>query len=493
MEVMDKSSSGGECMSILKGLRVLRGLSVGVMLMGSLLSVHSSEVYAIGSSKEVEERLQGVEERMEEAGTDLTSDKRDLVVRVQELGRLRDELAYVDRSMGLIEDRVEERREDLVLAEDELADLRIELYALEGDLRERDGEFRERVRAVYREHQVFGYLDILMSADSLEDLVWRMGSYRKVLASDQEFIDRYVEDVTDLGYRRDVVEGLIDTVNGSLADLAKLEEDLADRRVEKAEIEDRVAREVLLLEGEVARGGDRVASLSEELASLKRTLVEVRESERLAEERRERLRKEAESRLEAERKSSLSEALEANLSDSVASESSSNGGESSIGSSIGIDVGASVEAVDTTMRDMSKVEILNLVKASAKKYGIPYELVAGVIQQESAFNPRASNVNTNGTMDRGLMQINSNTGPGLARQMGLKYEVGMEFVPEIAVEMGSYYLAQLYNERDLHRTLSSYNRGPAGARAWAAEHGTFETEYSRKVMGYVEQFKRRGD
>lgn len=462
-----------------KGI-LIHSVMVTSLLVGGTLSGFS--VFA-ETGDELSDRLEELEVERDDVKDSLFAGERELSDQVRSLRELRDELRYVSEGIELIRERVELRKSDLDRNERELANLRVEKYALEGTLLEREVEFRDRLRVVYESSYV-DYIGLVLGSDSLGDFVWRLGSYRSLLASDREYIDSYLGDVEELAVTSERLEGLIEKVSSSLEELGDLDKELRDRESEMGELEDQLNREVSELTRLVDSDRSRYEKVTEDLEIAKRELVAARERERLEKDRIQREQEARDARLEAERKKSLSNISEAILSNPERSESSSEGVESDI--SVG-DI--SVGDMKWDNKDIDKGTILLLVKEKARKYDIPYELVAGVIQHESAFDPTAYNLNKNGTIDRGLMQINSNTGPGLARQMGMKYEVGMEFVPEIAVEMGSYYLAQLYNPNNLHRTLSSYNRGPAGARAWEAEHGTFETEYSRKVMGYIEQFR----
>lgn len=464
---------------------LIHSVMVTSLLVGCTLSGFS--VFA-ETGDELSDRLEELEVERDDVKDSLFAGERELSDQVRSLRELRDELRYVSEGIELIRERVELRKSDLDRNERELANLRVEKYALEGTLLAREAEFRDRLRVVYESSYV-DYIGLVLGSDSLGDFVWRLGSYRSLLASDREYIDSYLGDVEELVGTSERLEGLIEKVSSSLADLSDLDKELRDRESEMGELEDQLNREVSELTRLVESDRSRYEKVTEDLEIAKRELVEARERERLEKDRIQREQEARDARLEAERKKSLSNISEAIQSDPERSESGSEGSDSD--SSLGdIPLGDTpVGDMKWDNKDIDKGTILLLVKEKARKYDIPYELVAGVIQHESAFDPTAYNLNKNGTIDRGLMQINSNTGPGLARQMGMKYEVGMEFVPEIAVEMGSYYLAQLYNPNNLHRTLSSYNRGPAGARAWEAEHGTFETEYSRKVMGYIEQFR----
>ncbi len=114
------------------------------------------------------------------------------------------------------------------------------------------------------------------------------------------------------------------------------------------------------------------------------------------------------------------------------------------------------------------------------------ELVLGVIQQESGFNPDAVNHNTNGTIDRGLMQINSGTAPWLWKQVfpDEPYEYTKLFDPEANLRLGIWYLNYLLDKfQDEHKALTAYNRGEGGMRSYVSRHGTARSSYSRSVLG----------
>lgn len=57
----------------------------------------------------------------------------------------------------------------------------------------------------------------------------------------------------------------------------------------------------------------------------------------------------------------------------------------------------------------SPAQIQAMIVAAANQYGVPPSVALGVAAHESGFNPNATNVNTNGTTDYGVMQLNSTT------------------------------------------------------------------------------------
>lgn len=97
--------------------------------------------------------------------------------------------------------------------------------------------------------------------------------------------------------------------------------------------------------------------------------------------------------------------------------------------------------------------------------GIDPYLVAGLIRQESEFKPDA----VSRAKAYGLMQVLPSTGRSLARTLGLgPFSVRMLTRPEVNINMGTYYLANLGQSFDgqLHYVLASYNAGKSRADRW---------------------------
>jgi len=94
----------------------------------------------------------------------------------------------------------------------------------------------------------------------------------------------------------------------------------------------------------------------------------------------------------------------------------------------------------------------------------PY-IVAGLIRQESEFNPKViSYANA-----YGLTQIMPATGRDLSRRLGIKgYTTRSLFLPEVNIQLGAFYLRMLLNSLNNHveATLASYNAGKSRADKW---------------------------
>ncbi len=109
------------------------------------------------------------------------------------------------------------------------------------------------------------------------------------------------------------------------------------------------------------------------------------------------------------------------------------------------------------------------IRAFAREAGVPAHLVAGVIRQESAFDPRA----TSPVGARGLMQLMPKTAREVARKEGISYQVDRLYDPAVSVHLGSAYLRELLDRFDgnVELALASYNGGPNRIRRLWKESG----------------------
>lgn len=153
------------------------------------------------------------------------------------------------------------------------------------------------------------------------------------------------------------------------------------------------------------------------------------------------------------------------------------------------------EELDNPPKILTKEELQGTVVGMSKKYGVPQSWVYAVIDIGSKYDMNKVNENKNvdgGTLsyDRGLMQINSKTSPWIAKQLTMQYEVGMEFDPEVNIEMGVYYLKYLREILDDEDFIfTAYNRGATGANKYKEMNGTYESEYSIAIKELINKSK----
>ena len=111
----------------------------------------------------------------------------------------------------------------------------------------------------------------------------------------------------------------------------------------------------------------------------------------------------------------------------------------------------------------------------ARARGLDPALVAAVIREESAFNPRA----VSGVGARGLMQVMPSIGRQLAeaRRLG-PWDPSLLDDPGINLSLGVAHLATFQSQEggNLERTLAAYNAGPSRVRLWATKRGADDPE-----------------
>lgn len=123
-------------------------------------------------------------------------------------------------------------------------------------------------------------------------------------------------------------------------------------------------------------------------------------------------------------------------------------------------------------------ELQEVMQDCCEHYEVPYALALAIAEVETHFDPDA----VSATGDYGLMQINSINHEWLS-------EIGFDVMTyEGNIAAGIYIISQhlnKYGEPEL--ALMAYNSGPTGAqKLWDA--GTFQTDYSRKVMAAFEHW-----
>lgn len=102
---------------------------------------------------------------------------------------------------------------------------------------------------------------------------------------------------------------------------------------------------------------------------------------------------------------------------------------------------------------MGKEKIAQSALTYCNLYNIPPSLFIAVINTESSFNPNAINKNKNGSIDRGLCQLNNKTFPYLKKD---------EFMdPEVNIKYGTYFFNWCLKKakNNTVKALAFYNAG----------------------------------
>ncbi len=118
--------------------------------------------------------------------------------------------------------------------------------------------------------------------------------------------------------------------------------------------------------------------------------------------------------------------------------------------------------------------------SAAKLYQISPNLIDAIIRVESNHNPNAINVNTNGSVDIGLMQVNADF--WLPHITPLGYSRDKLFEPCINTFVGTWILSQeMQRFGYTWEAVGAYNAGPSAGK----DHRRLE--YARRVFNLLNQ------
>lgn len=126
-------------------------------------------------------------------------------------------------------------------------------------------------------------------------------------------------------------------------------------------------------------------------------------------------------------------------------------------------------------------QVADALIAAAEKNNLDPALVVAVAWKESGFCREAYGVNTNDTVDRGLMQLNSRTFRNLNEE---------DFYnPSLNADLGASYLKSLLDKAGNTATaLAMYNAGPGRVSAIGAPKSTLE--YIDSILNYKTEISR---
>lgn len=129
--------------------------------------------------------------------------------------------------------------------------------------------------------------------------------------------------------------------------------------------------------------------------------------------------------------------------------------------------------------------------------GIKFEIMLGLMWQESGFNERAVNKNKNKSSDSGLCQLNSTLRSYHASRAGVSLKKFDAFNSYMNVSAAMGHLEDLYTtwrnvgiseDKIDWYCLASYNQGVNGYKKYIKKYG-YKTKYAKNIINYANKLK----
>ena len=123
--------------------------------------------------------------------------------------------------------------------------------------------------------------------------------------------------------------------------------------------------------------------------------------------------------------------------------------------------------------------IQQMIVAAANQYGVPLNVALGVAAHESGFNPNAAHVNTDGTTDYGVFQLNTS----VLQTYGLT--PAQAYDPQTNINTAMSLLSGYISEYgDVNTALQAYASGPGTVASGAAPNAT-----AAQFISYVDSYQ----
>lgn len=147
-----------------------------------------------------------------------------------------------------------------------------------------------------------------------------------------------------------------------------------------------------------------------------------------------------------------------------------------------------IEDFQIGFNDEEKGQLVNVIAEECYKYDYDPLFLLSLILTESSF--KRGQVSSMGA--QGLMQIRPFVGRSLAHKMGIEWEEGTLFEPELNVQMGARHLFDMILKfKDVRKAIISYNLGETALRSHERKNKPLPKYYLNKVMENYKMLKER--
>jgi len=188
---------------------------VSIMVAVSLILLHSTAAYA--NLADEQEKLEQVQQQMQQTESQLKNVQQQKNNLLKELERLNNQLNEAENQLGKVERDIDATRKELERVTQELEEA-------QKDLERRDDLYKHRLRTMYK-NSGYGYLEVLLNAESFSDFISRFYLVSKVAAYDISILEELKE-------FRDLVQAKQDEVKEKETRMLALKNDLLKKRQE---------------------------------------------------------------------------------------------------------------------------------------------------------------------------------------------------------------------------------------------------------------------
>ncbi|UTR11731.1 peptidoglycan DD-metalloendopeptidase family protein [Evansella sp. LMS18] len=265
-----------------------------------LLSVtgifHAPEAEA-NTGSDLEKKIDSYQEKQEEIEAESKQKEEELGEVETEIEEAKSEIRRIDENTAQTNENIREKEDEIESTNKRIETLHEEIKELEERIAERDELLKDRVRSMYQNGGTVNYLEVILGAQSIGDLIERVSALTTITNQDRNILEQHIEDKQAVERAKEQLEQELINLEEQMAELETLLAELEEQRQEKDEL-------MAMLEDKQVELETEMVSLDEEQELLKVQEEAAKEELRLWEEEQKRLeeekRKQEEERKKAE-------------------------------------------------------------------------------------------------------------------------------------------------------------------------------------------------
>jgi len=247
--------------------------------------------------RELEQQQQELNNRSKDVNHNIKTREERMNALNEEKAQLEKEVATLQGNIDQLINNISEKEAEIVRIEQEIARLQEEIAQLIHQIEQRNEQLERQARSVQKNGQLGDFIDIILSAEDLSDLIGRIGVINQLVSANQNIVQAQMEDQLALEAAEEQVKAEEEEAKSIKAqlevdrnNLVAQRMELDDKIIQVAERFEMTAKERESFINEQTVIAQRTSNLSKEMQKEQQRIIEEArrraEEERIAEEKR---------------------------------------------------------------------------------------------------------------------------------------------------------------------------------------------------------------
>jgi len=313
-----------------RGVKSLKKRSLfSIVLVLPLVFTYHSNAFASklndlqNQKKQVEEKSSSVNSSIDKKDAQISDISGKQVDLATQMRQIESQIASTDKKIGEKQTQINDTQKQITTLQNSIAELTKRIQ-------ERDQLLKQRARAMQTNGGSVNYLDVILDAESISDLIDRLSAVTTLVSADKEIMDQQKKDQDVLVQQKAEVEKKLKDLRGMVNELQSLKSNLNQQQAKKAEILKQLGEKKTQLESQKMSLQEEKENLAAQKSAIAKAIK--LEKDRIAREAAEKAAAERAAKQRSQSSGSSSNSSSSGNTSSGGSSTSSGGGGSASGS-----------------------------------------------------------------------------------------------------------------------------------------------------------------